>query len=527
MSGATVRLASAIHHDAAPAPYSFRPLIGIAAVLLGAVISTLFTRVTSFGLADLRGAVHAGYDDGAWITTATTVGQMCVGPLAAWLALVFGTRRVLLVASVIFAFVSALTPFAPNLTILLGAEFVLGVASGTYIPLTIAFVLQNLPPKLWPYGIAAYGLNLELSLNIPASLEGWYIDHLSWHWIFWQGTVLAVPLIACNFFGIPRTPVKWEALRGADFAGMLYLSAGFSLLYAAIDQGNRLDWLNSGLVNGLLAGGGLLVVAFVLRELTAVRPWVNLGFLLQRNIALMVTILVLYRFVILSTIYVIPQYLTSVQNFRSLQVGDVLLWIALPQFLIAPVIATVLRFVDPRYVLAVGLFAIGVACLLATGLTPDWASDDFLPSQILQAFGQSAALISLVLFMVRHLKPADALTFGVLLQTARLFGGEIGTGFMGTFVRIREQAASYLVGLHVQSGTGAAATRLAELTQAMLARAPATDVAQGRAATLLGAAVRTQANVLSYIDGFTVVALAAVLMLAMTAMLRPAPAPPG
>jgi hypothetical protein len=79
----------------------------------------------------------------------------------------------------------------------------------------------------------------------------------------------------------------------------------------------------------------------------------------------------------------------------------------------------------------------------------------------------------------------------------------------------------------VQSGTGPAATRLAELTQAMLARAPSTEAAQGRAASLLGSAVRTQANVLSYIDGFTIVTLAAVVMLAMTALLRPAPAPPG
>jgi DHA2 family multidrug resistance protein len=524
---APMRLAAAADHRSPAAPRCARPFVGIAAVLLGAVISTLFTRVTSFGLADLRGAVQAGVDEGAWITTASTVGQMCVGPLAAWLALVFGVRRVLMISASVFALVSALTAFASNLPTLLGAEVLLGLASGTFIPLTIGFVLQSLPPKLWPYGIAAYGLNLELSLNIPASLEGWYLDHLSWHWIYWQGSILALPMLACIHFGMPRGPVNWPALRGADFPGMFYLSAGFSMLYAAIDQGNRLDWLGSGLVWGLFVGGTLLIAAFVLREMSAAHPWVNLGFLLQRNIALLVAILVLYRFAILATSYVIPQYLTVVQNFRSLEVGDVLLWIAMPQFLIAPLIATVLRVVDPRYVLAVGLFAVGVACVLATGLTPTWATDDFLPSQILQAFGQSAALISLVLFMVRHLKPADALTFGVLLQTARLFGGEVGTGFMQTFVRVREQTASYLVGLHVQSGTGGATARLAELTQAMLARAPGGDIAQGRAASLLGAAVRTPANVLSYIDGFAIVAAAAVVMLAMTALLRAPPAQPG
>jgi MFS transporter, DHA2 family, multidrug resistance protein len=522
-----VRLAADTHHAAPAAPRCRRPYIGIAAVLLGALISTLFTRVTSFGLADLRGAVHAGVDEGAWITTAATIGQMSVGPLAAWLGLVFGVRRVLLISAGVFAIVSALTPFASDLPSLLAAELVLGLTSGTFIPLTIGFVLQSLPPALWPYGIAAYGLNLELSLNIPASLEGYYLDHLSWHWIYWQGSILALPMLACIHFGMPRAPVNREALGSADVPGMLYLSAGFSMLYAAIDQGNRLDWLGSPTVCALLGAGALLIVAFVLRELSAPRPWINLNFLTQRNIALLVAILVLYRFVILATIYVIPQYLTAVQNFRSLQVGDVLIWIALPQFIIAPLIAGILRFFDPRYVLAAGLFTIGVACVLATGLTPTWASDDFLPSQILQAFGQSAALIALVLFMVRHLRPADALTFGVLLQTARLFGGEVGTGFMQTFVRVREQTASYLIGLHLQSGTGAVTQRLSELTQAALTRLPDTALAQGQAASLVGAAVRTQANVLSYIDGFAIVALAAVVMLVLTALLRAAPAAPG
>ena len=51
-----------------------RPFIGVVAVLLGSIISTLDSRITTFGLADVRGAVHAGFDEGAWVTTAFTVG---------------------------------------------------------------------------------------------------------------------------------------------------------------------------------------------------------------------------------------------------------------------------------------------------------------------------------------------------------------------------------------------------------------------------------------------------------------------
>src|SRR5580692_11935802 len=82
---------------------STRPLIGVIAVLLGAVISTLAGRFTTFGLADVRGAVHAGFDEGAWIPTAFTVGQMLIGPLSVWLGMVFGPRRVLTASGAIFA----------------------------------------------------------------------------------------------------------------------------------------------------------------------------------------------------------------------------------------------------------------------------------------------------------------------------------------------------------------------------------------------------------------------------------------
>ena len=237
-------------------------------------------------------------------------------------------------------------------------------------------------------------------------------------------------------------------------------------------------------------------------------------------------IIVMYRFIILSTSYLIPQYLTTLQNFRSLQVGDVLLWIAVPQFILAPLIAWMLQYIDPRYVLALGVTAVGIACLMASNLTAEWATGDFLPSQILQAFGQSAALISVVLFAVRHLQPADALTFGAVLQTGRLFGGEVGNAFMQTYVRVREQVQSNLLGQHVGPAGYLTQERLSEYTGGVLARSDGPAAASARAMSLLAQAVRNQASVLSYIDGFTIVSITAIVMLGLVMLLREAPFPP-
>ena len=98
--------------------------------MLGSVISTLDSRISVFGLADVRGAVHAGFDEGAWITTAFTVGQMMIGPVAAWLGAVFGVRRVLMISATVFGLSNLLLPFSPNLASVLVFQTISGLSSG-------------------------------------------------------------------------------------------------------------------------------------------------------------------------------------------------------------------------------------------------------------------------------------------------------------------------------------------------------------------------------------------------------------
>ena len=62
------------------------PWVGLLAVLMGTFISTLNGRLSTFGLADIRGAVGAGFDEGAWITTAQTMAQMFITLAAIWMA---------------------------------------------------------------------------------------------------------------------------------------------------------------------------------------------------------------------------------------------------------------------------------------------------------------------------------------------------------------------------------------------------------------------------------------------------------
>ncbi|HEX3573850.1 MAG TPA: MFS transporter [Rhodopila sp.] len=505
---------------------SLRPYVGIFGVLLGSIIATLASRVTTFGLADLRGGLHAGFDEGAWITTAFGIGQMISGVISPYLGAIFGVRRMLLIGITLMFVASLLGPLSPNLHAFMAMQVLGGIGSGTFIPLTISFIIRSLPANLVIYGVSLYAMNSELSQNVAASLEGWYSDNWSWRWIEWQYCAMLPLMFISIGFGVPRETINTGLLRDLDWPGLAYAMMGLGLLYAGLDQGNRLGWSNNGMIVGLLLAGGLMTLVFVIREHVAKRPFLNLGRLLSGNILLLLLLLSGFRFIILSTAYIIPNYLQVVQNFRELQVGSVLLWIALPQLVIAFPLAALLRRVDGRGILALGSALIGIACWMATGLTSEWATVDFLPSQILQAIGQSFALTALLVLVIRSINPADALAIGCLLQISRLFGGENGTAFMQTFVRVREQVHSNLVGLHVDGSSGLTIDRLAAYSGAVAAHTADLGQAAGRAAKLLATTVAQQASVLAYIDGFTAAGAGAfVCMLLVALMHRPPPSP--
>lgn len=511
--------------SALPAVPTKIPWLGLTAVLLGTFISTLNTRLSSFGLADIRGAVHAGFDDGAWITTAQTMAQMLVCPIAIWMGTVFGPRQVLLEAALVFAVVALIEPFAPNLPMLLALQFVGGLATGFFVPLTLGFVLRNMPPRAWAYGIAIYALNLEVSLNVSASFEGWYVDHLSWRWIFWQQVPLALGMAVCMLFGVPRDPVNPAPPR-PDYYGFLFGGLGLALIYAALDQGNRLDWLNSGLVWGLLSAGVVLLAAFFVHESLTAHPGVNLKILLQAPLPRLLVLVAFLRLTILSTAFAIPQFLQVVRGFRALEVGDTLVWIALPQLVVCAMAGYILRRVDPRLVASVGYMLICAACLMvAHGLTPLWGSDQFLPSGLLQAMGQSFALSGTVFFAILHLRPQDALTFASAIQVARLMGGELGTAFVATFVRKRGQIASNLLGQHLQVGDAQTLQRLQAYAGAT-ARGGDPSSATARGATVLNNVVHSLSVTQGIIDTFVVIAFATALTLIVLVTRRAAPQGP-
>src|SRR5580698_10212840 len=492
-----------IAHAAAaamPSEVSTRPLLGILGVVTGAGLVTLAGRMLNLGLADLKGHVGISLDDGAWLDSAFNASLMFIGPFTVYLGGLLGPRRVLLLAAGLFTVTSLFLPLIHSYGLLVAALALAGMTSGTFYPLTLTFALRNIPLRYLTFTIALYATFVDGAVNIAPSLYGWYRDHLSWHWMFWNSAAIAPIMILCVYLGIPPTPPRKKTGPAPSFAGFLYLSLGLAFVFAALQQGQRLDWFRSGVFNAWFWCGMFFLLCSLVRRLRGPNPLVALPYLAKWNTVLLGGLLFCFRFTLVATIILIPQSL-AIRGFEADQIGPAIIWSALPLLPIAFITALLLsRRVDPRLLFAAGLFCTAFAAWLCSQYTTAWAAENFYRTELLVGVGQAFAFLGLVgcivlqaIFTGGLAKAEWVLSFSAYFHVIRLFGGTAGAIYMGHFVAQREKLHSNLLGLHVSGSNWITDQNIRAMTAGLYAKSSGITAAGTRAIDLIGARLRLQA----------------------------------
>jgi len=517
--------------NAIPWEISTRPVLGIVGVLIGAHLVTLTGRMLSLGLTDLKGHLGISYDDGAWLDSAYNASLMFIGPFSVYIGGLLGPRRVLLFASAIFAATCAYLPLIHNYSLLVAALIVAGLTSGTFYPLTLTFALRISPLRYLPITMAFYATAIDAAVNVAPSLYGWYRDHLSWHWMFWNSALIAPVMFVLIYVGVPPAPArKKDGPAPPSFVGFLYLSAGLALMFTALQQGERLDWWRSGVYNGLFWSGAFFLLCALIRRMRSPNWLVALPYIWKWNTVLLGSLLFWFRFTLVLTIILIPQSL-AIRGFEADQIGPAIIWSAAPLLLVALTGGLLmLSGLDPRLLFAAGLACTALSAVLCAHYSSGWAAENYYRTELLTGIGQAFALIGLVgciilqgVFTGGLAKPQYILTFSAFFHVIRLFGGTAGAIYMGRFLAQREKLHSNLLGLHVSSYNWITDANIHAMTAGVFGKSSGLPSAGERAIDLISARLRLQAYSLSLIDGFLLVAWSCAIALFVIAMLRKSP----
>ncbi len=487
--------------------------IAVFGCILGALMAVLDIQITNSSLPDIEGGISTGSDNGTWISTAYLIGEIIMIPLTDFFSKVFGMRRLLLGNTVLFLLFSIGCALSRSLTQMIVMRAFQGFVGGVMIPMAFTIVLTKLPQRQQPTGIALFALTATLGPSLGPTLGGYLTDHYGWPYMFLINLVPGSIMLALLIPTLERAPLRLGLLKEGDWLGIVPMAIGLACLQTVLDEGEKDDWFGSPLIVRLSLAAGIFLTAFVVIELRSKNPAVNLRLLAHRNFALGTLATALLGLALYGSVYVLPNYLNQVEGYNAEQVGMVLAWVGLPQLAIIPFVPRLLKLVDGRVLVFVGLVVYGVSCLMNGYLSSDYSGDQFTLTNIIRALGQTIVLTPLTAITMVGIKKEDSAAASGIVNMMRALGGAVGTAALATIISKREQFHSNIIGQAV-SAYDARIQDFLKQTQAYFQAQGENDpaLAYHKAEVLLANMVAKQSLIMGYADTFLV--LGVILLLA-------------
>ncbi|MFT9441468.1 MAG: MFS transporter [Acetobacter papayae] len=428
-------------------PFGLRTVIGCLGMLLAVHVAGFNEHVTEIGLADIRGAMHIGHDEGTWLITLYEAFNIAAMAFTPWFYMTFSIYRFSIFMTAAMALLAIPAPFMPDVTSLCMLRAMQGMTAGCLPPVLMTVMLKYLPPEIRVFGIGGYAMSATFGPNLGLPLEAFWFENLGWHWLYWEIIPMAALAIGMMAYGLPKDPVHLERFEKFNWFGLMVGLPAIISLVTVLYQGDRLDWFRSPLITHLTFWGLAAFVVFVINEAYHPSPYFRIQYWKSRNIqaALLSLVGIL---AICSLLSEIPAtYLEEIRGYRPLQTAPVSLVVALPQLIMLPLIAALCNSarVDCRYVLVAGMLCLAGASWLGTWLTPDWVRDNFYPIQMLQILGQPMTVIPTLMLATLAMGPADGPFISGMVNMLKGLANAIAFALFSILTRRREQYHSTML----------------------------------------------------------------------------------
>src|ERR687885_1453380 len=192
-------------------------------LLLASLDQTIVSTALPTIVGDLGGLAHL-----SWVVTAYLLAATVTGPLYGKLGDLYGRKLVLQTAIVVFLLGSALCGVSQNMAELIAFRALQGFGAGGLIVVTLAVVGDIVAPRERGRYQGYFGGVFGVSTVIGPLLGGFFVDHLSWRWIFYVN--LPVGAIALAVIAVAFRSRTERTRHAIDYAGALLLGGALSAI---------------------------------------------------------------------------------------------------------------------------------------------------------------------------------------------------------------------------------------------------------------------------------------------------------
>lgn len=501
-------------------------------VTFGTLMGAIDSSIVNVALSQIRGAVGATVQEITWISTGFAIAAVMVMPLTGFFGRLFGQKNVYMACLGLFIVGSVLCGFAWNLPSLVVFRAIQGFGAGALQPTEQAILRQTFPPKEQATAMALFAMAVMIGPALGPTLGGIIVDHFHWSMIFF----INVPVGMLGLFMVWRfvhepedlkEKARIEAIaqrRHMDWLGIALLWTSLIALQYLLEEGQADDWFESPLIVIVALVAAFGAVGFVVRELTAEVPAVNLRLFKDRTFASGSLANSGMFAVMMSGLFLLPLFMQEMLGFTATQSGLALMPRTLAMVVAMPFVARLY----PR--IGTAPLALGGLCLTAYGqwtlssLTLSSSSGDIMVSLVLFGVGMSMMMIPLqtvALSTIPRERLSDATALSSLL---RQIGGSVGVAAFATILTRGGVLANASVRAHLVAERPEVQARLASTEASLMARGFDSATAHAMALRSFAGTVARQGMVLAFDHLFMTGAVFFVFLIPLFAMLRrPAP----
>lgn len=426
------------------------------AVSCGTLMATVDSSIVNVALSQIRGSIGATVQEITWASTSFIIATVLVLPLSGFFGRLFGQKRTYLAFLGLFILSSFLCGLAWSLPSLVVFRALQGLGAGMLVPTEQAILRQTWPPEEQGMAMSIFSVVVSVGPAIGPTLGGYLVDNFHWPWIF----LINLPVGVLGFVLVWRFVEEPEDVRAAnqaaarlqrrnmDWAGIGLMWVGLASLQFVLEEGQHRDWFESReiLLFTLLAGFAL--VAFVLRELTAAAPAVDLRLFREPVFSSGVVLGGVMFFILIANLFLLPLFMQELLGFTAMQSGLALLPRTLVMIAVMPLIGRLYNRVSPRVLMALGLALVGLGVFRMMRVSLDTGTGDIVASIMLQGLGTSLLFVPLnvvVFDKVERARLADAAGLNALM---RQIGSSVGLALFATLMT--RYTAQAQVGLSAQ-----------------------------------------------------------------------------